>query len=106
MRREQKLEDYLQERVEACGGLCEKFVSPGRRGVPDRLITWSGGRMDLVELKAENGQLSPEQRRDHKRRMERGVRVYLLNTREKIDKYIALRMLGLVAPDLYSHPEQ
>lgn len=36
--RESKIEQYLKEQVEAAGGECRKFVSPGRRGVPDQLV--------------------------------------------------------------------
>lgn len=112
MRHEQKIEEYLTEQVQARGALCEKFVSPGRRGVPDRLITWRpvnpmrSGQMDLVETKAENGRLRPEQRRDHKRRAMLGIRVYLLNSRAKVDTYVNARARGMHVPELYSRPDQ
>jgi hypothetical protein len=40
---EKDVEQALVRRVKALGGLCEKFVSPGRRSVPDRIITLPGG---------------------------------------------------------------
>jgi hypothetical protein len=38
--READIEAYLVKRVEALGGTAEKFSSPARRSVPDRLISW------------------------------------------------------------------
>lgn len=97
MRREQKVEDYLTEQVEAAGGLCEKHVSPGRRGPPDRLVTWRPavgmleGDMDLVETKAPGGKPRKEQLRDHQRRALRRVPVYLIDTKAKVDEYVTWR---------------
>lgn len=85
--RESCIERYLVKRVEADGGLCEKFVSPGRVGVPDRLITWPGGEMHLVECKAPGKVPRASQIRDHARRKRLGVEVYLLDTKEKVDHY-------------------
>jgi hypothetical protein len=101
--RETTVEKYLREQVEARGGLCEKFVSPGRRGVPDRLVTWPEGYsddndtlffygfMDLVETKAPNGRLRGSQVRDHKRRRLLGIIVFVASTKEQVDEYIKAR---------------
>jgi hypothetical protein len=35
--REKVIENYLCEEAKKIGGLCYKFTSPGRRGVPDRI---------------------------------------------------------------------
>lgn len=86
--KESAVEAHLRKRVEALGGLCEKFVSPGRRGVPDRLVTWPSGQMDLVETKAPRGKLRPEQIRDHERRAVRRCRVRVLSTKAAVDAYI------------------
>lgn len=88
MRREQKVEDYLLEQVEARGGLCGKHTSPGRRGAPDRLLTWHGGVMHLVETKAKDGRIRPEQGRDHLRRGKLGVHVFVLWSKEAVDDYL------------------
>ena len=47
---EKTIEAALVRRVAKLGGLCEKFVSPGRRSVPDRLVTLPGGRIVFVEV--------------------------------------------------------
>lgn len=87
--REIIVESYLTEQVELRGGLCEKHVSPGLNGVPDRLITWPRGVMHLVETKAPKKGPTPQQARDHRRRAQRNVFVYVINTKELVDQYIA-----------------
>lgn len=84
------IEAYFKRRVKAAGGLAEKHVSPGRRGPPDQLVTWPGGRIHLVELKAPKGRRSDAQIRDHARRAIYGVHVYVLYTKEMINEYVAL----------------
>ena len=83
------IEQFLRDEVEAAGGMCEKFVSPGKRGVPDRIITWPCGVIHFVETKAPGKGAKLHQKRDHEQRRKLGVAVFVLNTREKVAKYIA-----------------
>lgn len=62
MLRERDIEKELKEAVEASGGLCYKWVSPGNNGVPDRIVILPGGEICFVELKTATGQVSPIQR--------------------------------------------
>lgn len=80
--------EYLRKRVEAAGGLCEKHESPGRRKVPDYLVTWPWARMHLVETKWPDGEPDEGQLRDHARRAQLGVVVIVLDTEDKIETYI------------------
>lgn len=48
---EKSIENVLRKAVEAEGGLCLKWVCPGHRGVPDRMILFPGGIIAFVELK-------------------------------------------------------
>lgn len=80
--RESTIEKALVERVKALGGMCEKFTSPSRRGVPDRLVTLPGGRIVFVELKATGGKLSALQQRDHARRRALGCSVFVIDSLE------------------------
>ena len=84
---EKKIEQALLARVTALHGTCEKFVSPGRRGVPDRLVTLPGGRIIFVELKSPTGRLSPSQIRDHERRIQMGCEVRVINNIEDINAF-------------------
>lgn len=86
--RERKVEKHLRISVERRGGTCEKFVSPGRRGVPDRQVSDRPGRIDFIETKAPDVEAKPHQKRDHDRRRARGFRVYVLDTIEKVDWYM------------------
>ena len=84
---ESKIEAALVVRVKTLGGTCEKFVSPGRRGVPDRIVTLPGGRIIFVELKGTAGRLSPSQIRDHERRIRMGCDVRVINSLEGINAF-------------------
>ena len=84
---EKKIEQALLARVTALRGTCEKFVSPGRRGVPDRIVTLPGGRIIFVELKSPTGRLSPSQIRDHERRIQMGCEVRVINNIEDINAF-------------------
>lgn len=89
---ERSIEEYLVDEVEKRGGLCPKTVWPGRRGCPDREAYWPGGHIDKIETKRPvGGRYEPGQRLAHKTLALRGTPVYLLNTREKVDQYIAQR---------------
>ncbi|MDN8759846.1 VRR-NUC domain-containing protein, partial [Staphylococcus aureus] len=49
--RESKIESYLVREVKKLNGLCLKWVSPGIRGVPDRIIIMPKGKTYYVEMK-------------------------------------------------------
>jgi hypothetical protein len=86
--REITVRNYLVEQVELRNGLCELHTAPGQRGVPDCLVTWPFGDMELVETKTKNGRLSGAQKRDHARRKKLNVRVYVLWSKEQVDRYV------------------
>ncbi len=57
--RETKVEQALCKAIQRKGGLCLKFVSPGHRGVPDRLCLMPGGVVGFVEVKRPGARLDP-----------------------------------------------
>lgn len=59
---EKAVERKLVEGVQWLGGMAYKWVSPGHVGVPDRIVLLPHGRIALVELKADDGQPSIQQR--------------------------------------------
>lgn len=79
---ERDIERALVRRIKALGGMCEKFTSPGRRSVPDRIVTLPGGRIVFVELKAPGKKPTPLQQRDHERRRAMGCDVRVIDTME------------------------
>ena len=59
--KESAIERRFVEQVKQLGGFSYKWVSPGRAGVPDRIVVLPGGRVLFVELKREGGVLKPLQ---------------------------------------------
>lgn len=66
---ESRIEKSVKKDVEKRGGLCWKFVSPGTKGVPDRIALLPGGAIEFIETKAPGRKLSPLQEK-RKRQLE------------------------------------
>lgn len=81
---ERDIEAYLVKRCKEIGALVDKFTSPQRRSVPDRLITFSG-RVLFVELKATGKKPTEAQVRDHERRRAAGAEVVWLDSKESAE---------------------
>lgn len=86
--RESAVEKYLVLRVSENGGRAEKFTSPNRAHVPDRLVLWPEGRVEFVELKALGKRPTAMQARDHARRRAMGFSVFVLDSIGAVDIYI------------------
>lgn len=87
--RESLVEAYFVRRVKEAGGLQRKFVSPGHRGVPDRIVVFKGS-VFFVELKRLGGELEPHQVREHARLREFRASVWVLYCEEDVDRFITL----------------
>lgn len=85
---ERDIEAYLVKRCKEIGALADKFVSPQRRSVPDRLITFNG-RVLFVELKATGKKPTEAQVRDHERRRAAGAEVVWLDSCAAVDVVIS-----------------
>lgn len=83
--RESTIEAYLVKRVKELGGIADKFVSPGKRSVPDRIVTLPGGTIIFVELKAPGKKPTPLQIKDHERRRALGCTVLVIDSKEGVD---------------------
>lgn len=59
--RERDIERWLRRQIEDMGGKFMKFTSPGNDGVPDRIAIMPGGHIWFVELKTDEGRLTPIQ---------------------------------------------
>ena len=93
--RESDVEAYLVRRVEELGGVAEKFSSPAKRSVPDRLVQWPAHSnrwgvegIDFIECKAPGEVPTPAQARDHERRRAMGFEVYVVDSYESVDNYL------------------
>ena len=85
--RESKIESYLVRRVTEAGGLCWKWSSPSRRGVPDRIVIISG-RVLFVELKATGLKPTAQQLHVHQAMALRGAEVYVVDSHESVDQFV------------------
>ena len=79
---EKHVEAALVKRVKELGGMAEKFTSPAKRSVPDRLVTLPGGVIVFVELKAPGKKPTVKQLEDHKRRKNLGCQVLVIDNIE------------------------
>lgn len=84
---EKEIEALFVKRVKALGGLCDKFTSPGRRAVPDRIVTLPGGRIIFVELKRPGGKPTGLQLIDHARRRFLGCDVRVIDSKEQVNAF-------------------
>lgn len=99
---ERDIEARLRDRVLQIGGTAYKFVSPGKDGVPDRLICLPGGRCVFVELKATGKKSSPRQRRQQIALREMGFIVYSdIDSYQKVEKVVAECKDIMRRPDHY-----
>ena len=83
---EKDIEAYLCKRVKELGGMCEKFTSPQKRSVPDRIITLPNNTVIFVELKAPNKKPTELQHRDHEKRRAYGCTVLVIDSKEGVDR--------------------
>lgn len=85
--RERTIEQVLIDQVEANGGLCLKWVSPGQRGVPDRLVCFQG-EIYPVELKAPGESPRPSQVYFHQKLLNCQIQVFVLDSMDAVHRFI------------------
>lgn len=79
--REDSIEDHLVKEVKKAGGIAYKFISPGRRSVPDRLVLLPGGKVIFVECKAPGEKPTAAQLREHEKIRALGFIVCVLDSK-------------------------
>ncbi|EOB3108288.1 VRR-NUC domain-containing protein [Yersinia enterocolitica] len=80
--REDSIEDNLVKEVKKAGGIAYKFISPGRRSVPDRLVLLPGGKVIFVECKAPGEKPTAAQIREHEKIRVLGFIVRVLDSKD------------------------
>lgn len=87
---EESLETYMRRQVaRRLKGRMYKLLPGITKGIPDRLVLLPGGRIFLVELKAEDGEASPAQKNLHRQMAELGTDVVMLTGRPEVEAWIA-----------------
>lgn len=85
---EKQIENRLRKEVEKRGGLSIKFTSPAMAGVPDRLVVFPKSRLAFVELKAPGKGLRPLQLKRKTQLENLGLKVYVIDSYEKVDLFL------------------
>lgn len=84
---EATVERHLVDRIKARGGVCEKTVSPGKRGFFDRVVVVAG-RVFFVETKRPSrGRLTPHQKKRHDEFRAAGASVVILASVEEVETF-------------------
>lgn len=85
---EKQVEAFVGREVKKLGGLWLKFTSPGRTGVPDRILILQG-RVAFVEMKTDTGVLSPIQKATVKMLVETGrVPVHVVYGKSGAERFL------------------
>ena len=85
---EKDIEQYFVRQCKKHDWMPEKYTAPGKRSVPDRLVSKHHGDVFFCELKAPGKKPTTKQAEDHAKRRERGFRVYVADTYEAVDAVI------------------
>lgn len=78
--REKDIEGKCRFLAIAAGGILWKWVSPGRAGVPDRILILPGGRVAFVEFKAPSKHPTAQQLATHRTLQDLGARVAVIDS--------------------------
>ena len=92
--RESATETRLTRAVRRSGALTFK-LAPTTAGIPDRIIVWPTGVVDFVEVKADNGKVSPIQRHRIEELRERGANAFVARGFAGVDDYVDARLAAL-----------
>ena len=82
--REKDIEQQLVKVVNAAGGICPKFTSPGFDGMPDRILLMPEGRIAFAEIKAPGKKPRPLQLKRHSQLRHLGFQVYVIDKKDQI----------------------
>ena len=85
---EKPVEERLKTEVEKLGCQCWKFTSPGRRGVPDRIVICPERWIEWVEAKRPGGKPEPLQRIVHKILGLLGFKVWIIDTYQEVEDFV------------------
>jgi hypothetical protein len=87
--REAAIERYLRKAFRQAGGELLKFVSPNRKGVPDRVGFIPRRAMPwFIEFKRPGGTVEVLQRRAHAMLRKYGQNVAVIDSMEEADRFI------------------
>jgi hypothetical protein len=87
--REKTIEQYFINQVEKHGGEADKFVSPGKRGMPDRIIfVDDNGTVAFAEIKKPGEEPTELQYYRLRCLRHKGLKAEYLDSHEAVDQFI------------------
>lgn len=98
--KESEIEKHLYNGIRKLGGICLKWESKHKPGLPDRLI-FIAGRFYMIELKQENGKLSPGQIELHSQFKEQGFNVIVLYGMEQVKDFLRELEIEIKSEQVY-----
>lgn len=87
-RLEKDIEAAFNRIVKRFGGDPMKFTSPGRSGVPDRVVTWPHGVTTWAELKKPGKGLDPLQEHEVGELLKRGHLAMAIRSEQDIARFV------------------
>lgn len=87
---EKLIERKLREEVRRRGGLALKFASPYHRGMPDRVVLMSGGRVAFAEIKTTGMRPTPLQEVAIKKLRQLGFVAVVVDSQKGLDEFMGL----------------
>ena len=85
---EKEIERKFKKALEAKGCLVYKFASPNCRGVPDRIVITTTGKILFVELKTEKGVLSKLQKVQIKNLLAYRQQTFVLYGIQEVEEFV------------------
>ena len=85
---EREIEKKFKSALEAKGCLVYKFASPNCRGVPDRIVITTTGKVLFVELKTEKGFLSKLQKVQIKKLLAYRQQTFVLYGLSEVEEFV------------------
>ena len=86
---EGKIEKFLKAKAEENGFLCYKFIVPGKRGVPDRILMGYGHTFFVETKRESSGRLSEIQKARIKEMRAHGSTVYVCDSKDEVLNILA-----------------
>lgn len=87
---EHHIENYLCKRVRDIKGVCRKWVSPGHKGVPDRICIFENNTIVFVECKTATGRLSKLQQIEIATLKSYDCKVFVVSSKRDVDLFISV----------------
>lgn len=84
---ESKIEKYLFDEIKKVNGMCLKWVSPGNKGVPDRIV-FLNKQIWFIELKSTTGERTKLQIFFEKLLLQYTNNYKVINSKEQVDIFI------------------